>query len=242
MTSTNYTTKSKFRRKKKILIIITSILIVLIIAGLFTYLFTLGVPGKNLRANQKIEYWNETGFEKNEVLLCGSSFIEYWETSDADLKPLTTYNVGIAATVISDWDRWIDKLIVPFAPKTILLYVGSNDIHGGLGSKKGTVAGEEVINLLNKIHEKLTDTNIHYISIAPTIAREKVWSESNTCNEIVKNFCEPSDFASFIDCTASLLNEDQSLKKDIYVKDNLHFNEKGYSIWTTEIRKALGLD
>ncbi|MDR0751582.1 MAG: GDSL-type esterase/lipase family protein [Christensenellaceae bacterium] len=241
MESANYTTKPKITRKKKIIIIISSILALLIIGGILAYLFTLGVPGKNLRADAKFSYWEEKGYNKGKVLLCGSSFIEYWETSDSDLKPLETYNVGVAATVISDWDRWIEKLIIPFAPNTILLYVGSNDIHGGLGSKKGDVAGDEAIALLKKIHDKLPNTFIHYISIAPTIAREKVWNESNTCNTVVKNFCGSTSFANFIDCTSALLNDDGSLKKEIYVKDNLHFNEKGYEIWRTEIRKALGI-
>ncbi|MDR3186618.1 MAG: GDSL-type esterase/lipase family protein [Christensenellaceae bacterium] len=240
---TNQTEKNKKHSKKKILkrvIIAVAILLVLVFTGIgIVYWTTVGYPAKLKKAEKRIEHFQSVGFEKEQILLCGSSFIQYWTSSENDLAPLTTYNVGVEATVVSDWKKWIDLLILPFNPRAILLYVGSNDMHGSIGSKKGTVVADEVKELLTSIHEKLPQTIIYYVSIAPTIAREKVWDESSACNSEVSAYSKTREYLRFIDCTQALLNSDGSLKKEIYAKDNLHFNDAGYAIWKSVIAPIL---
>ena len=43
----------------------------------------------------------------------------------------------------------------------------------------------------------------------------------------------------FLDVATPMLNEDGSIKDDIFVQDNLHMNAKGYAIWTKVIRPKL---
>jgi lysophospholipase L1-like esterase len=226
-------------KKKKIIWIAAAALVLLAAAGALVYTFTLGYPGRLLGAEKKLAYWKDRGYEENKVLLCGSSFMEYWESSEEDFLPLTTYNVGVSSTVVADWDKWVDKMIVPFKPRAVVIYVGSNDIHGSIGSKEGGAVAEEVKALFEKIHEKLPETVVYYISIAPTISREKVWDEAEKCNKAVEKYCAEKDYLKFIDCTPALLNADGSLKKEIYKSDNLHFNEKGYEIWKDVITPIL---
>jgi lysophospholipase L1-like esterase len=226
------------KKKKKIFTAVTIGVLIGVVAGI-AYSLLLGYPGRLINAEKKLAYWRERGYEEGEVLLCGSSFMEFWESSETDLAPLTTYNAGVTSTVVSDWDKWVDKLIVPFKPRAVVIYVGSNDIHGSIGSKEGGRVAEEVKTLFEKIHEKLPNTVVYYISIAPTIAREKVWNEAEKCNKAVEKYCGEKDYLRFIDCTPALLNADGSLKKEIYKSDTLHFNEKGYEIWKSVIAPIL---
>ncbi|MDR2266013.1 MAG: GDSL-type esterase/lipase family protein [Christensenellaceae bacterium] len=220
---------------KKIIIIVAIVLVICILALTLTYMFTIGYPAKYLRAKERSEKYQDLGFSEGQILLCGSSFIDYWDSAASDFAPLTTYNVGIAATVVSDWSKWIDLLIMPFKPRAIVLYVGSNDIHGGIGTKKGAAVAKEVRQLLDDIMAKLPETFIYYVSIAPTPLREKVWDQSNTCNKDVEAYCKTVDNLRFINCTDALLNQDGTLKPEIYRSDKLHFNEEGYRIWADTI-------
>ncbi|MDR2047212.1 MAG: GDSL-type esterase/lipase family protein [Clostridiales bacterium] len=227
------------KKGRKAAVIIIAAVSVFVLGGFAAYELIWGYTGRLINAEAKLKYWKDRGFAEGEILLAGSSFIEYWETSEADLQPLVTYNVGVAGTVVSDWDKYVDKLITPFRPRAILLYVGSNDIHGGVGSKKGETVAGEVEKLFEKIHQKLPGTAIYYISIAPTPLRKNVWAEADKSNKLVAAYCAERFYLNFFDCTAALLNEDGGLKTEIYRSDRLHFNEKGYAIWTDVIAPVL---
>ncbi|MDR2634399.1 MAG: GDSL-type esterase/lipase family protein [Clostridiales bacterium] len=226
------------KRKKALKITIIAALVVIVTATIaLTMIF--GYPGRYINAKTRFDKLSGEGYQKNEILLIGSSFMEFWSTSGEDLTPLKTYNLGVASTVVSDWAKWIDKFVVPFEPRAVVIYVGSNDINGGPFSKSGNAVAEEVKALFSDIRDRLDKTEIYYISIAPTIAREKVWSEAAENNRLVREYCEQKDYLHFIDCTDALLNEDKSLKYDIYRDDDLHFNEKGYEIWKSVIAPVL---
>ncbi|MDR2091269.1 MAG: GDSL-type esterase/lipase family protein [Clostridiales bacterium] len=225
-------------KKKKVFLIVASVVLLLAVGGAALFSFTIGYPARLINAEKKLNALKQTEWKEDEILLCGSSFIEYWESSGSDLAPLTTYNLGVASTVISDWDKWVDKMIAPFKPRAVVLYVGSNDIHGSIGSKDGSVAAEEIKALLEKIREK-TGAKLYYISIAPTVLRENVWDEAKECNEAVEKYCAEKEYLNFIDCTPALLDADGGLRQGIYRADKLHFNEKGYEIWKNVIAPVL---
>jgi hypothetical protein len=44
---------------------------------------------------------------------------------------------------------------------------------------------------------------------------------------------------SYIDTSHAMLNKDGSVKTDIFTKDNLHMNKKGYVIWKDVIKPIL---
>ena len=40
---------------------------------------------------------------------------------------------------------------------------------------------------------------------------------------------------------ANMLDENGGIKKDIFIKDKLHLNEKGYKIWANIIKPEISL-
>lgn len=182
------------------------------------------------------------GYPQGKILLIGSSFMEYWKTSAADLGPLDTVNVGVASTKVEDWEAYFSKLIEPFHPEAIIMYVGSNDIDGSKNSKSGKETAQELEILFDRIEMELPDTPVYYISIAPTLKRWNVWEESSTCNELVRKMAQERDLLNFIDCTSVLLDEEGIPKAEIFRSDSLHFNEEGYKLWKSVIRPVLLVD
>ncbi|MDR1906425.1 MAG: hypothetical protein LBQ27_05920, partial [Clostridiales bacterium] len=156
--------KIKRSKKEKIFLILVSCVILCVAAGMITTLLW-GYPVRYRNAESIFEELSEKGYMENEVLLIGSSFMEYWSTSAEDLSPLTTYNMGVASTVVSDWSKWIDKFILPFKPRAIVVYVGSNDMSGGVGSKSGEAVAQELKEFFSDIREKLQNTEIYYVSV-----------------------------------------------------------------------------
>lgn len=179
------------------------------------------------------------GYPQGDILLIGSSFMEYWDTSEADLGPLHTVNVGVGGTKVHHWKESIAELVEPFHPKAIVVYVGSNDIDGSKKSKSGEAVAAELESFFDRIQESLPGTPVYYISIAPTPKRWNVWNEADTCNQRIKQLAEERSELKFIDCTSVLLNEKGEPKEEIFRSDELHFNEAGYELWTSVIRPVL---
>ncbi len=50
-------------------------------------------------------------------------------------------------------------------------------------------------------------------------------------NLLIKNFLKKKKKTSYVDVYSSMLNEDGTPLKDIFLQDNLHMNAKGYAIW-----------
>lgn len=182
------------------------------------------------------------GYPQGEVLLIGSSTMEYWTSSEADLGPLHTINVGVAGSKVQDLRNHISELVEPFHPRAIVLFIGSNDIDGSENSKSGEEVAVEMGLLFEEIQEALPDTPIYCIAIAPTPERWGVWNEAAECNRRVREMAEKDEWLHVIDCASVLLDEEGQPDSRYYRPDNLHFTEEGYARWTTVVRPTLLTD
>jgi lysophospholipase L1-like esterase len=179
------------------------------------------------------------GFPQGEVLLIGSSTMEYWRSSEADLGPVHTVNIGVGGTAVSHWKNHIADLIKPFEPRALVIYVGSNDIHGGEGSKDGDQVAGELEEFFSLLHRELPEASLYYISITPSIQRWHVWPEAARSNQGVSQMAERLDYLSFIDCTGSLLGPDGLPQEELYVSDGLHLSPRGYELFTRAVRPVI---
>ncbi|GHV18878.1 hypothetical protein FACS18949_04690 [Clostridia bacterium] len=180
-----------------------------------------------------------TGFPQGEIVLLGSSSIQIWNDSEWDLAPFKTTNVGISGSIVKDWFPLVDKLIVPFHPKAVLVYVGSNDIHALNRTPEDVAADAE--KLLDDIHAKLPNAVLYYVSVYTSENTAEMRPQDERMNELTKAMTERKGYR-FIDVASSLLNADGSLRQDVFLFDNVHLNKTGYALWAPVVRAAFGED
>ena len=99
--------------------------------------------------------------EKGGVLIMGSSTMDYWSDWQTDIGGRLGYNVGIGGTIVEDWLYAYDKLVKPFNPSIILVYLGGNNINN-MGHT-GAYAEKLMEQLLNKMHTDFPAAKIYYI-------------------------------------------------------------------------------
>ncbi|MBP2376844.1 lysophospholipase L1-like esterase [Microbacterium phyllosphaerae] len=180
------------------------------------------------------------GRPQNGVLLTGSSYIEQWSTSEEDLAPLDTVNIGIGGTKIGDHAAYVDRLVVPFHPRAIVVYAGSNDISGlPFFSKSGEDVSERVAQYLETLHQKLPDAKIFYVAVTEAPIRAGVRDDIQKANSLISEFARTTDYVTFIDTAPVLLAEDGDIDESLFGPDNLHFNDKGYEKFSSAIRPVL---
>lgn len=169
--------------------------------------------------------------EKGGVLIMGSSTMDYWSTWQEDIGGRLGYNVGIGGTIVEDWLYAYDKLVKPFDPSVILVYLGGNNINN-MGHT-GEYAKNLMANLLNKMHEDFPDAKIYYIysmAVPSCYKGGKFNYEYGQFIEEMKTLVTNTDWLTGIDTFSSLTKDGEAIK-EYYRDDGIHLNEKGYAIF-----------
>ena len=177
------------------------------------------------------------GIIKNEILFIGSSSFRKWKTMEQDMFPLKVLNRGFGGSTIPEIIWYADKIIFPYSPKTIVLYAGENDIANNETESKTVL---KTLKLFVKmIKYNLPETKIYFVSIKPSLARSKYYEKMESTNKILKNYIKNTNNIYYIDVFSSMINADKTIKDDIFIKDKLHLNTKGYNIWKEIIKPYL---
>jgi lysophospholipase L1-like esterase len=172
---------------------------------------------------------------KGEILFVGSSTIQRWDTARyfPDLKII---NRGISGSELDDALRYVDRIVLPYEPRLIVVYAGDNDISAGWISEQVAVVFER---FTRAVHAKLPQTKILYIAIKPSLLRWTQIDRMRSANAIIRAYCERDDRLGFIDFDTLMLGWDEKPRPELFVQDGLHLSPQGYQMWTTVLRPYL---
>ena len=164
----------------------------------------------------------------NVVLFIGSSSIGGWDT-DRFFPTLPVLNRGFGGSHISDINYFLKQVVFPHHPKVVVFYAGDNDISGG---KKPARVLRDYQQFVKRTHEKLPDTQIVFLPIKPSIRRWKRWPTMKKANAMIKSYSAQDGRLHYVDTASPMLNDTGLPLCDLFVKDGLHLNQKGYEMWT----------
>jgi lysophospholipase L1-like esterase len=175
---------------------------------------------------------------KNPIVFVGSSSFTMWKNVQQAFPNHTIINRGFGGSALPDVIRYEEETILKYKPKQVVIYVGENDF-----TLSDTVSAVDVFdrfkNLYNDIRNRFAKIPIAYISIKPSPSRQHLILKMVKANELIENFLCSQKNAAFIDVFHEMTDENGLPLKDIFIKDNLHMNEKGYAIWTRIIEPYL---
>jgi lysophospholipase L1-like esterase len=170
------------------------------------------------------------------VLFLGSSSIRMWKDMAKDFPNYRVINRGFGGSQISDSIYYADRIVIPYEPSAIVFYAGGNDINAG---KSAEAVFADFQTLVQKVHAKLPKTRLAYISVAPNPSRWSQIERIRRANELIENLTRTDSRLSFIDVHPQMLGTNGEPKPDIFLKDRLHMNEKGYAIWKQIVGERL---
>jgi lysophospholipase L1-like esterase len=176
---------------------------------------------------------------KDSWLFIGSSSMRMWRTIKKDLAPLPIIHRGFGGSTI--WDVMTYKdFFARYKAMNIVVYEGDNDLNTTDLAKADKFL-KSCREFIDFIHKAQPETMIYFISPKPSISR---WSRNATYEkgrEGLKAIAAENSKVKYIDVASEMLGSDGKPKKDIFLRDKLHMNSKGYKIWTAVVRKELGL-
>ncbi|MBR2540332.1 MAG: Ig-like domain-containing protein [Mogibacterium sp.] len=190
-------------------------------------------PGKFKSAVNKIRKKSDA---QGRVIFYGSSSIRKWKTLAKDMSELEVLNHGFGGSTVNDCLYYADKLIIPYNPKAIVFYAGTNDIGFGYSANK---IYSRSVEFVKYIHNRLPDTRIYYVSQTKQPKRAKVWKSMKKLNSKMAAYAAGDPLLTYID-TEPALNVPGRSK--FFVKDGLHYTSEGYKVWTSVIQPVLYAD
>lgn len=172
----------------------------------------------------------------NAILFIGSSSIRLWTNVARDFPEHPVINRGFGGSQISDSVWFADRIVIPYRPRMIVFYAGGNDINAGKAPME--VFGD-FQNFVKKIHEKLPETRIAYISSAPNPARWEQVVKVKELNGLIEACTKQDSRLVFIDVFSKMLGADGRPRPEIFLEDRLHMNAEGYRLWTRIVKPFL---
>jgi lysophospholipase L1-like esterase len=168
------------------------------------------------------------------ILFVGSSSFRFWKDVQSYFPGHTIINRGFGGSTLVDVIHYADKIIFPYNPGEIVIYCGENDLAYSDSVTPETVVAR-FVKLYGMIRAHYKKIPVVFVSIKPSPSREKLLPEMLKANLRIKNFLAKRKNCHFVDVYHPMLEADGSPKKDIFIGDNLHMNEKGYAIWQKAI-------
>jgi lysophospholipase L1-like esterase len=163
------------------------------------------------------------------VLFVGSSSIRLWSSLENDFRAQpVVLNRGFGGSRLSDCVRHLDRLVVAYRPRLVLVYAGDNDLAGGR-------TADDILSRFSAFAEgvrgKLPRTRIAFISIKPSPARERLIPEIRRANELVRDYAARMPNIEYIDVFTPMLAADGRPRPELFRADALHLNARGYALW-----------
>jgi lysophospholipase L1-like esterase len=175
------------------------------------------------------------------IVFTGSSSITFWDSLTQDMAPLPVLNRGFGGSKIGDATHYADRMILPYRPRAVVLYAGTNDIAWPRpASPQQVFAG--FLEFVQHIHAALPGLPIYFVSISLTPSRLRYWPIVREANRLVLAHTETDPCLHFIDLTAAILDADGVPKSSLFRSDRLHPSSQGYAVWTAIIKPILIAD
>jgi hypothetical protein len=158
--------------------------------------------------------------EHGGIVFTGSSIFQFWTHLREQMAPLPVLNRAIAGTVTQDMLNRIGQLVLPYQPRIVVYYCGSNDISAG--EEAGPII-ERTQRYVRVLHERLPNTFFFYTSIQKAPEKRARWDVVDAVNREMERYSRDAVNVGYIDLNPVLFDSQKKLREVLFLPDGLHF-------------------
>jgi len=174
---------------------------------------------------------------KGAILFAGDSQFYRWKTIHEDLAGYTLINRGVDSFQFRDLIHYADRIVIPYAPRLIVLHVGGNDVHNG---RTPAQVRDDFRRFVTHVHAKLPGVPIVFSGITPGPGRWDEAPQRREANRLVREYVATQPELRFVDLWDAMLTPEGQPREDLWVEDRVHPNHAGYLIRVKLTRPLLG--
>lgn len=165
---------------------------------------------------------------RHPIVFTGSSSFRMWKELPQDYPGLRVINRGFGGSQLSDVVEHFERLILRYEPRQVVIYCGGNDI---AARKSVETVVADLKTVVERIHRDLPKTHVAFVSIALNPARWDQRDKVVAANAEIARYMAQDPRRKYVDVTSAMLGTDGMPRPEIFLKDRLHMNRKGYEIW-----------
>ena len=220
----------------------------LVIAGVFSY-----YPYKIIKTRFIINYyfnhgrWKQLKDEYNKYRKSGYSSLFFGDSMTENFKPFmgnsdSLVNMGISGDFSEGLIKRIDN-VIHFQPDNLFIMIGINDI---IEKVPLPDIEENYLKIIRLVKTNCPKTTIYIQSTLPTRNFKSLFSSSSGINKKVQELntfllkMSVDNNLQFIDLYPDFANDKNELKQEL-TTDGIHLNKKGYSVWTSHLKRYINV-
>lgn len=163
------------------------------------------------------------------VVFVGASSIRRWTTLATDFPGVPVINRGFGGSELTDSVFYADRIILPYAPRVVVIYAGENDLQAGK-SPESVLSDFQKISAM--IHTTLPKTRILFLAIKESPSRAKIRENVLRANALLAAECAKHPHRIFVDVATPMLDASGKTRPELFIEDQLHLQPAGYAVWT----------
>ena len=162
------------------------------------------------RLNGTLSTIASAGYDDGElVLFAGDSFMdERWFFKDfyTRFTGQNAHLIGVSSSLAEQW-VWYGQQLIEYAPKAIVMHVGTNDIFDA--GRTALETTNILINMFGLYHKYMPETDIYWLTIEPRLGRsnENGNAKAVEVNDAIIEYASELDWLIIAD-TATVFAED----------------------------------
>lgn len=181
---------------------------------------------------------NATDGGEDYILCLGSSSFRLWNTISDDMSPYKIVNRAYGGAKYCDLAIHAPKLVEGLRFRAAMIFVG-NDITG----KETDKTSEEVVRLskivMEVVRKQRPNAPIFLIAVTPSPSRFQHWPRIMLANQSLERLAANEANTIFVATQSKYLNQQGEPRSELFVKDMLHQNKDGYTIWSSILKDSL---
>ena len=176
--------------------------------------------------------WDDS---QERIVFTGSSSVRMWSSLKQSFPEHQILNTGFGGSQATDLLYHLEPLVLRYKPKKVFIYEGDNDISAKKPPREIIATTHKIITA---IHTQDPETQIIIIAAKPSLSRWKLRAKYKRLNRKFKKISENHPLLTYVDIWSPML-DGRKVKKDIFIADGLHMNQKGYDIWYTAMKNLV---
>ncbi|MGE5117637.1 MAG: SGNH/GDSL hydrolase family protein [Betaproteobacteria bacterium] len=163
------------------------------------------------------------------VLFVGSSSIRLWDDLERQFdlaQPIVKR--GFGGSRLADCARHVNRLVVPYRPRLVVVYAGDNDLAEGAAPERVLA---DYRRFVEAVHAALPATRIAFVSIKPSPSRLALLPDIRAANALIADYSRTQAGLDYIDVYSRMLDASGRPRAELFRPDALHLNAAGYALW-----------
>ena len=173
---------------------------------------------------------------KGAIEFIGSSIFRQWTMVAEDMKPLPVFNRAFGGSRTLDLLDHMDAVVLPYEPKVIVYYCGSNDINARL-SVDSIVS--RVSQFVARVRAGLPETHVLIVSVNKAPQKRARWETVDSVNVGLISISRMNPLVDFVDVNPALFDAQGQSRGELFQPDSLHLTSPAYAAFTKLIKPVL---